>query len=325
MADLTFCAHYPFCAAARGHVAKQGLQLTSALAEKAEARVKEAVEHGKIRKVAELDSAREEELALYAGARMIVSSANNRYLINRYAVAEAKRASDYLSSDDSAHPDYVGLVAGEFGVEFEKGADGFLVPLAHYLAYTPRSMDYKLTNREVAAGKVRVSRHERIRILEEAVRKRIERSLPMRGDFSGEIKSAGARMLALLPKLEATVMRVGQENYPPCIRKLLEDLSLNINVPHTGRVALAIYLVSAGVPDEKIVECFRHAPDFSEKTTRYQVEYVRAKKYRMPSCSTMDSYGVCVAECHCANPLNYRDEIHGRRLRRIEEERKGKD
>ena len=322
MADLLLCSRYPFSRQAREHVASSGLELTSSIVEKAENRVREALVSGKIMRGAELPSAQEEELAAYAGARMIVSAAANRYLINRYAVAEAKRASDYLSADDSARPEYVSEVAGEFGIAFERQGKDFLLPLAHYLAYTPRSFDYKLTNREVKDGKVRVSRHERIRILEEAVRKRIEGSLPVKADFPAEVKSAAARMSALIPKLEAAVVKVGQENYPPCIKKLIDDLALNVNVPHTGRVALAIYLVSAGVETEKIVDLFRHAPDFSEKTTRYQVEYIKQKKYSMPSCSTMDSYGICIADCRCGTPLRYRDEVHGRRLRSLEEGKK---
>lgn len=323
MADLVFCSHYPFSKEARGYVAKEGLELTSGIVEKAEARVKEALVSGKIRRVAELPQAQQEELVLYAAGRMIVSSANNRYLINRYAVAEAKRAGDYLASDIATHPDYLEEAAAEFGIKFERGSGGsYAVALANYLNFTPRSIDYKLSNREVADGKVKIRSHERVRMVEEAVKKRIEATLPIRAEFSAEIKEAGARMAALLPKLEAPISQVGQENYPPCIRKLIEELALNVNVPHTGRVALAIYLVNAGAKDEEIVGYFRHAPDFSEKTTRYQVEHIRKKKYNMPSCATMDSYGICVAECRCANPLNFRDAVHGRRLRQAEEQKK---
>ena len=334
MADLLFCSRYPFSSEARSYVSEHGMELTSSLVEKAEARMRDALVSGKIKRVAEMASAQEEELALYAGARMIVSAAANRYLINRYAVAEAKRAGEYLGSDDSARPEYVEQVASEFGIKFRKPGEGgakaaaagqasrFLIPLADYLAFTPRSFDYKLTNREVSGGMVRISRHERTRILEEAVRKRIEGSLPVKADFPPEVKAAAGRMVLLIPKLEAAAVSVGQENYPPCIRKLMDDLALNVNVPHTGRVALAIYLVSAGVPTEKIVDCFRHAPDFSERTTRYQVEYIKQKKYSMPACSTMDSYGICVADCRCGTPLRYRDAVHGARLRRLEAEKK---
>jgi DNA primase large subunit len=323
MADLSFCAHYPFSRAAKAYASERGMEIVSSYVEKAEARVRDAITNGKIKKIPALASAQEEELALYAIARMIVSCAANRYLINRYAVAEAKKTGEYLSSDSAAKPEYVDAVALEFGVKFEKSGAQHLVALGKYLAYTPRSMDYKLANRQVAAGKVRVNSHERIRMLEEAVRKKIERELPIRADFPAEIKAAGARMLALLPKLEASAVIVGQENYPPCIRRMTDELSLSVNLPHTARVALAIYLVRAGMQNERIVGIFRGAPDFSEKTTRYQVEYLRTKGYSMPSCATMDSYGVCVAECRCGTPLRYRDDIHGKRLRQLEE-REGK-
>jgi len=322
MADLLFCSRYPFTSQAKDYVTQSGLELTFSLVEKAEQRVTNALVSGKVKRVAELPEAREEELAIYAGARMIVSSAANRYIINRYAVAEAKRAGEYLASDDASNAEYVALVAGEFGVKFEKKGKDFLVPLAAYLSFTPRSMDYKLTNREVEKGFVLVSRHERIRMLEEAVKKKIEESLPIRAKFSEDIAEAGKRMLSLIPKIEVATVSVGQENYPPCVKKMLEDLALSINLPHTARVALAIYLVSVGVPTDRIVDYFRHAPDFSEKTTRYQVEHIRTRKYNMPSCSTMDSYGICIAECRCGTPLRYRDAIHGARLRRIASEKK---
>jgi DNA primase large subunit len=118
----------------------------------------------------------------------------------------------------------------------------------------------------------------------------------------------------LLPRLETGTVKVGQENYPPCIRRLLEEMSMNVNLPHNARVALAIYLVKAGVAVDAIVGIFRAAPDFSEKTTRYQVEYLKQKGYAMPSCSTMDSYGICVAQCRCRTPLNFRASIHGKWL-----------
>jgi DNA primase large subunit len=324
MADLLFCSHYPFSPVAKSYASGKGMDLVSSYIEKAEERVREAISSGKVRKIPPLGEAQDEELALYAIARMIVSSAANRYLINRYAVAEAKKTGEYLSSDSGAHPEYVDAVAAEFGIEFEKKGAQYLVPLGKYLTYTPRSIDYKLANRKVASGKVLVSRHERVRMLEEAVKKKIERELPIRAAFPQEVKAAGARVLALLPKLEAAVVRVGQENYPPCIRRMIEELSLSVNLPHTARVALAIYLVKAGMPTERILGIFRSAPDFSEKTSRYQVEYLRTKGYSMPSCATMDSYGACIAECRCGTPLNYRADVHGRALKQEEESNEAK-
>jgi DNA primase large subunit len=294
------------------------MEIVSSYIEKAETRVRGAIEEGEILRLPELSTSDtlEKELVLYAITRMIISCAANRYLINRYAVAEAKKTGKYLSGDEGKHPEYVDDVAAEFGIRFEKAGTTYLVELGKYLAYTPRSIDYKLANRNVSGGKVMVKDKERIRMLEEAVKKKIERELPIKADFPPEIKSAGGRVLALLPRLETAVMKLGQEHYPPCIRRLVEELSLNVNLPHTARVALGIYLIKAGMPTDKIVEVFRGAPDFSEKTTRYQVEYLRTKGYNMPSCATMDSYGICIAECRCGTPLNFRADAHGRRLAR---------
>ncbi|MCX8198301.1 MAG: hypothetical protein N3F07_03890 [Candidatus Micrarchaeota archaeon] len=315
MEDLLFCSRYPFTRKAKECAERIGIGLSSSVIEKAEKRLREAAVEGRIRKVAEIPEAMREELAVYATCRMIISSASSRYLIGRYAVAEAKRAREYLDSDELSKPENIDAVAEDLGLAFEKAEDGFLLPFWLYLPFTPRSLDYKLSNRQLAAGKVLVKRSERRRIIEEAVRIRIESSLPIKADFPKEIQEAGKRILGILPKLEASALRLDERDYPPCIRKLLEDLAMNANVPHIGRVALAIYLVNAGLSDDKIVDFFRHAPDFSEKITRYQVEHVRAKKYRMASCSTMDSWGLCVADCRCGNPLNYKESVHGKRLK----------
>lgn len=318
MGDLAFCARYPFTSQAKKYVSERGLEVTSGLVEKAESRVKEALSTGKIRRVALLPELLEEELALYAICRMIVSASGNRYMINRLAVSEAKKANEWLSSDEGKDEAAVEEVAAEFGIRFAKQGKGFSVNVAKYLAYTPRSVDYKLSNRALLGGMVPLSRHERVRMLEEAVRKKIETELPIKAEFPPEVKDAAKRLLAILPKLESSIAKIGQENYPPCIRRLLEELSMNVNLPHTARVALAIYLVRAGMAVDKVVEVFRGAPDFSEKTTRYQVEYLKQKGYSMPSCATMDSYGICVAECRCGTPMNFRADTHGRRLKQEE-------
>ncbi|MEM4633901.1 MAG: hypothetical protein QW275_01980 [Candidatus Anstonellaceae archaeon] len=316
MDDIAFCSRYPFTLQAKEYAAKIGISFDYGIVEKAEERLRGAILDGKISKVAEHAESMQKELAVYAVSRMIISVASSRYLISRYAVAEAKRAREYMNEDDGKRPHYIDQVAQDLGLKFEASGERFLLPLHSYLLFTPRSVDYKLANRYVTAGKVLIGKSERLRIIEEAVRKKIEASLPIKAEFPLEIQEAGKRISGILPKLEAASLKVGQENYPPCIRKLIEDLSLNINVPHTGRVALAIYLVNAGLPDDKIVDYFRHAPDFSEKVTRYQIEYVRARKYSMASCSTMDSWGLCVADCRCGNPLNYKDSVHGKKLKK---------
>ncbi|VVC71922.1 Uncharacterised protein [uncultured archaeon] len=57
--------------------------------------------------------------------------------------------------------------------------------------------------------------------------------------------------------------------------------------------------------EEGVAALFRTAPDFDERTTRYQVEYLAKKGYKVPSCSNAESYGVCVANCGTRSPLGY--------------------
>jgi DNA primase large subunit len=54
-----------------------------------------------------------------------------------------------------------------------------------------------------------------------------------------------------------------------------------------------------------VIALFRTAPDFEEHTTRYQVEYIAKKGYRVPSCVNVESYGLCVNVCRVRNPINY--------------------
>ena len=56
---------------------------------------------------------------------------------------------------------------------------------------------------------------------------------------------------------------------------------------------------------EDVITLFRTAPDYEERTTRYQVEYIAKKEYTTPACVSVDSYGVCVAECRIGSPINF--------------------
>jgi DNA primase large subunit len=71
------------------------------------------------------------------------------------------------------------------------------------------------------------------------------------------------------------------------------------HVVHSARWSLAVFLIHAGVPFEKMMEIFASSSDYNERTTRYQLQYVKDKNYSMPSCNTMESNGIALAECPC--------------------------
>lgn len=306
--DLLFCAKYPFTKEARECVLSSGAKLDYSVIEKGEERVKSALVKGKILKFyptkgtsigATLEKTLRMEIASYAAARMIILSMRSRFLMNRYAVAEAKRASSYLKNDRDEN---VKRVGEEVGVHIKNGG----IPVAEYLVFAPKAVEYKLSNKGLKNGTVFLRRSEGIRVIEEGIRKRIERLLGKRVPIPKEIEKASERIRAALPKKRFAERKVGEKNFPPCIAKLIEDLRMSESLPHTARWALGVYLAKVGMETDSIIELFSSAPDFNLGTTRYQVEYIKKRNYSMPSCSTMESYGLCVSNCRCSNPLSYK-------------------
>lgn len=305
MGDLLFAAKYPFTKEAKEYLASARITLSPSIIEKGEERARNALEKGIVLGIA---TNNEDVLSLsvasYAACRMIVSALKSRYYIKRYAVAEAKRAGKYIRAEKDGRN--IGRIEEELGLHFFENKGRIFLPVLEYLKYSPKSVDYKLVNRKLAKGLVELSRQEKFRLIEEAIRKNIESSLPIIAAFPKEVKEAAERVRKILPKEEFGERRVGAEGFPPCIKKLLEDLRMSENLPHNARWALAVYLLSTGMRREEVVRIFSSAPDFKEETTLYQVEHILKKGYSVPSCATFDSYGICVSNCGCRSPRNYR-------------------
>jgi len=320
MTDLRFASHFPFSAEARAYVREQKLQLDAAALADGEARIKEGLTSGALKLVqADIETAQRQQIMAYAASRFILSAWANRWAHRRMAVAESKRAHDYLQGSADIRAGYLLKLAGAFGMELvqtlgtgDSSEKTYSLPFWQYLPNAPRDVHYKLANMPLAAGRVTVSAHQAMRMTEEAVRHRLEEPMAAMAEMPPELKPIIERLSALIPKESVAASKIEQKDFPPCIQKLLSDLARSINVPHLGRLALAVYLIRAGLDDEKICAIYSSAPDYDADTTRYQVEYTRKKAYSMPSCTTMDSWGVCVAQCRCFSPLKFKQEVHGK-------------
>ncbi len=295
--DLEFNSRYPFSKSARRYAESVALKLDYRTIEKGKKRVEEAVIKKRIPPIPEGEFGLEEEISAYAVARMIVSQIGSRQAIESYAVAEAKRAGSYLKSDREEN---LLALAREFGIE--GGED---IPVIRYLLYSPQEAPYKLVNMKVEKGRVKVSKGQLVRVLEEAVKLQVSGSLPLKMDkVPPDIKKAAEEVKALMPKPEVKVVITGDR--PPCILHMLERLARGENLPHAARWTLTIYLLKTGMKPEEIIKLFSTSPDYSERVTRYQVEYIVKKGYSMPSCRLIDSHGQCVYRCGIRSPLSYR-------------------
>lgn len=301
--ELSFPSKYPFTSEAKKKVDESTIELNGAVMERAVQRVVSALQ-GKMWKPVYLHPSDELiDLGSYAAARMMLSFLRNRFLINKFAVAEAKRASALMRSDSVENLKKLGEELGIAPREFE---GRLTLPAAAYVSFCPRSVDYRLIFRNVKGGHVEVTPHEVIRLMEEAVKMRLESPKPLQSP-PGPIREYSKRLMALVPREAVMKMSFEEGDNPPCIERLLEQVREHQNLNHQARLALAIYLLAKNVSVEKVQAIFSNLPDYEERTTKYQLDHMMKRGYSMPSCATMLSYGLCVADCRIGSPLRWKN------------------
>jgi len=342
--DALHISLYPFLAAASNYVKESGVTLddliTASGFELARLRGKEriitAINDGtvRIRKQVIMSPVQAEmELLSYPFARILVSCIGDAHLVRRYALAEAKSAYEQLKEDLSASPetDIIYEIADEFEIpvdlsrleqhEREHEEMQVQLPFVDYLRFTSNLRDkrWKLVNRGLEQGRVRLSKAEFLRIIQEAIHERIKKTLPL-AVSTGLCESVRRYTEAIETELKEQRKKVGATGFdgspgfrlkdpncfPPCITVILDNLKEGMNVPHTGRFAVTTFLLNIGLTIDEIMAIYKNSPDFNEEKTRYQVEHIAGTgtgtdtgdsrtttRYTAPSCETMRTYGNC--------------------------------
>lgn len=246
----------------------------------------------------------------YVLARIIISCAADRALMERLVRYEAERAYTFLLDEEEEKRRYVaasvGLATGQASL-----------PVVQYVEIVAGLHEerWRLVNRDVAEGRVPVSPGEMHELLREQIRVILFRQLPLRVPEKvcsmlesqvGEIKAAYQK--TILEQFGA----VEEDCFPPCMQALATALTAGTNIPHSGRFALTAFLHNIGMGAVQIIELYCRAPDFDLSKTQYQVEHISGRsgtEYTAPSCAAMRTYGLCVRSdsiCTKVNhPLNY--------------------
>jgi len=246
----------------------------------------------------------------YVLARIIISCAADRALMERLVRYEAGRAYAFLLDEEDMKRKYVAS-----GVGLQLGSDS--LPVIQYVETVAGLHEerWRLVNRDVADGRVAVSPQEMNELLKEQIRVVLLRQLPLRvpekvcsmlGPQVGEIRDAYQK--TILEQFGA----VEEACFPPCIQALATALTAGTNLPHSGRFALTAFLHNIGMGPAQIIELYCRAPDFDLSKTQYQVEHISGRsgtEYTAPSCAAMRTYGLCIkSDGICArinHPLNY--------------------
>ncbi|CAJ37400.1 DNA primase regulatory subunit PriL [Methanocella arvoryzae] len=272
----------------------------------------------------------ERELLSYPVARMLVAMTEDQYLMKRFALWESKRAYTLLLDESDT-----GLmdVGRDFGITARAKDREFIIHFTDYLRYAAglRNLEWKLINRKVVAGMVYVSRETFTRLLEEAVREKIQAGFGAKvpAEMKPVLEPYLAEIRESLDKLKSEKGLSGdgevtQDSFPPCMKNLLADLQKGINLPHTARFALTSFLANIGLDKDAIMDLYRMAPDFREDLTHYQVQHITGgsgTEYTCPGCKTMMTYGNCIGKnklCeYVTHPLSYYRKSQRRRAKEM--------
>ena len=338
--DVRSLARYPFLKESAQLIKSNGITLEDIVSDiayerarlKGKARVLAALEKGDLPEPP-FASEREAllELLSYPVARMLVSSIQDPYLTRRYALSEAVAANSRLQNEDVA---FLAGVAKELEIDLRPENGSPKMHFSDFLRYTNqmRSKSWKLINQIVEGGYVVLTKDKAIRVIQNAIQKKIERELEamavnelilsgFRGDLS-EIRDIVNEKKA---KYKAEDLgRVRITRFPPCMYQLLAMVQAGENVPHTGRFAIVSFLHNIGMSNEEIFNVFATVPDFDERKTGYQIEHITGKisstEYTPPECATMKSYGLCPGPdetcMRIRHPLSYyrlKARMEGRR------------
>ena len=349
-------ARYPFFEAAREAVEAADIALPELVAEDAPAvergveRVRRALVEGTVTAENPRRWDHRNELLSYPVARILVSLVDVPAAVDKYAEAEARTArerfvADFESDDDGLRSTGDGVDLDAVLLEFDladavtperpTGPDGadarrggrdhrrFRVAVDAYLALSDRGWgeEWRLVNRELAAGAVRVERDELYQLLREAVRRRVAEGLPfeVRGSAGGDsiadaLDDAVDDLRTLLADRghihEIATDTVAPDLFPPCMGRLLERTRRGVELDPPASFALTAFLTGIGMNTEEILSLYRPAA-VDEAQVRYQTEYLRdtrGTQYAPPTCATMDDYDLCFPDDRCetiAHPLSY--------------------
>lgn len=308
-------ARYPYHSKTASYIKEHGPSLADlniarvyqSVRERGKQRVLEVLKNNAISDRAVIsESEALQEILSYVVTRILVSCANDFYLIRKYALAEAVLMNDRLQNEST---EVVLAVAEELGVSAGKedsGAPTIKIHVTDYLRHSTgfKSDEWKLVNQDLKNGQVLLNNRRFIRVLQNALRVKIESELPLPvndeiiksyGDEVNEIKSLVGSMKKSYEVKDFGKLDLGR--LPPCLKQILAMMQAGENLPHIARFSITAFLHTVGVSVEEILKLFGQSPDFDPSIARYQIEHISGAgsgtEYVPPGCGKMKSYGIC--------------------------------
>ncbi|ODS37775.1 MAG: hypothetical protein A7316_01475 [Candidatus Altiarchaeales archaeon WOR_SM1_86-2] len=315
MYNLKFLAKYPFLREAKQWVESLGLGLEeienhplySASMDLGKQRVLDAIKSGRAERYPSIDDELVQELTVlsYPIARVIANLTNSKRIIDKYAWYEANLAYRFLKDE----PDFnIKKIMDEVNLDLENDRIHFLRYLQLSSSLAKSQPRWKLVNRQLNSGYVRINKREVLLMLREGIRQKVTAPINLTGAPESFKRMATEIKIKTFGAQELKVEKLDKGALPPCILNMLSQLESG-EISHNGMFVLGTFLVNLNLTIEDILKIFSVFPKYDEEKTRKQLEYFSGektgRKYSCPACATIKSYGLCPGECGVNHPLNY--------------------
>lgn len=232
-------------------------------------------------------------MGVYACTRILLSLVGESWANREIGNYEARKFINLLKEIKEEDIFEIGKM-----LRVKGGMDGgFFVDAIYYMMNAPENEEMKLVNMKLSSGKVKLNRGQFMRLLAEIVRRRIIHTPRVKkGSVPEEFYKLANEIRKKMPKpVETRVINL-RGGFAPCIENLMERMRSE-KLPNAARWILAVYLINVGLTDEAITNIFSRSPDFKPRIVSYQLKHIRDTGYKVPKCTSVDSYGFCIPGC----------------------------
>lgn len=249
----------------------------------------------------------------------LVAATGSETLSEVHAKSEAFRVATFLkheTSDEIIQSIFDQFLQVKIVALRDKEFGPFVMSVPDYLklASTSKNPKMKLINRIVQGGTVRVNVTDLSFFIREKIRAQILENfkktklvkiplglIPLIDDLKSKAPAPKTVSFETLTKEEV--------DFPPCIRKVVDLLERNQDIPHYSRILLVTYFLKIGKSIDELKARFGTSPDFQKS----QVDYIAGIKgskvrYSVPACETLKRNSFCFMDAGCRDlrsPLGY--------------------
>ena len=247
-------------------------------------------------------------ISAYPVSRLLVSCSGDRVLIDRLCRYQSWKIYQYLQDED---PKKKEVVAGSLGIS----GSSTEIPVIQYVEIAARLTEdqWRLVNRIVEHGIVKIHRDEIDEILRERLRVIMNQHLPLKVP-----PSLCTSLQPVIDRIKAVIQErmleefgtVEESAFPPCMQAIIDALVHRTHLTHMGRFAITAFMHNIGMQNTRIVELYGHVPDFDLSKTMYQVDHISGQggsgtEYISPQCSTMKTHSLCVHRNPLCDKINH--------------------